>query len=63
MQIRVIEARYGKITLDNHSRVSDGLLQATLSSLKAGQEVSQAPLDHDLLLLSDIPGVVPAPRP
>ncbi|MGA9025434.1 MAG: ShlB/FhaC/HecB family hemolysin secretion/activation protein [Steroidobacteraceae bacterium] len=57
VQIRVIEARYGKITLDNHSRVSDGLLQATLSSLKAGQEVSQAPLDHDLLLLSDIPGV------
>ena len=33
VQIRVIEARYGKITLDNHSRVSDGLLQATLSSL------------------------------
>jgi hemolysin activation/secretion protein len=56
--IEVIEARYDKIILDNHSRVSDGLLQATLSPLKSGQLIEQASLEHVLLLLSDIPGVV-----
>ncbi len=53
----VLEARYGKIELDNRSRVNDSLLQATLSSLQGGQLVSQADLDHALLLLSDIPGM------
>jgi hemolysin activation/secretion protein len=55
--IEVIEARYGKVSVDNHSRVNDRLLQATVGSLRSGQPVAQAPLDHDLLLLSDIPGV------
>jgi hemolysin activation/secretion protein len=55
--IEIIEARYGKIILDNHSRVSDLLLQSTLSPLKSGQLIEQGTLDHALLLLSDIPGV------
>jgi len=55
VNIEVIEARYGKILLDNHSRVSDTLLQATLSPLKSGQVIGQADLDHVLLLLADIP--------
>lgn len=58
--IEVIEARYGKILLDNHSRVSDALLDATLAPLKSGQVIGQAELDHALLLLSDIPGAVPS---
>jgi hemolysin activation/secretion protein len=58
VQIRVIEARYGKVTVDNHSRVGDGLLLATLSPLQAGQMVTDKPLDNALLLLSDIPGVI-----
>jgi hemolysin activation/secretion protein len=58
VDIEVIEARYGRIDLDNRSRVKDPLLQATLSSLQSGQVVSQAELDHALLLLSDVPGVV-----
>ena len=57
VEIRVIEARYGKITLDNHSEVNDGLLQATLDPVQSGQAVDQELLDHSLLLLSDIPGV------
>lgn len=55
--IDVIEAHYGKIKLDNHSRVNAPLLSDTLSPLKSGQAVGQQKLDHALLLLSDIPGV------
>jgi hemolysin activation/secretion protein len=57
VSIEVIEARYGAILLENQSRVSDALLQATLSPLKSGEVIGQADLDHVLLLLADIPGV------
>jgi hemolysin activation/secretion protein len=56
VEIQVIEARYGRINLDNHSRVNDSLLQATLSSLQSGAYIEQKSLDHSLLLLPDIPG-------
>jgi hemolysin activation/secretion protein len=56
VNVEVIEARYSKIILDNHSRVSDALLQATLAPLKSGQVIDQTGLDHVLLLLADIPG-------
>ena len=55
--IEVIEADYGKVRLKNSSRVEDLLLDETLSSLKEGEAIEQAPMDHALLLLSDIPGV------
>jgi len=58
--IAVIEARYGKVKLDNRSRVKDPLLQATLSPLQSGQAIAQESLDTSLLLLSDVPGVVVA---
>jgi hemolysin activation/secretion protein len=58
VNIEVIEARYGSILLDNHSPMSDALLQATLSPLKSGQLIGQAELDRVLLLLADIPGAV-----
>jgi hemolysin activation/secretion protein len=57
VRIEVMEAKYGKIQLDNHSKVSDSLLQDTLSPLQTGQTIGQAGLDHAMLLLSDIPGV------
>lgn len=60
VNIEIIEARYGKISLDNRSRVKDSLLQDTLSPLKSGQAIGQTALDHSLLLLSDVPGVVVA---
>ena len=58
VNIEIIEARYGKISLDNGSRVNDPLLQGTLAGLQGDAPIDQAPLDHALLLLSDIPGVV-----
>ncbi len=58
VRIDVIEASHGKISLDNSSRVQDALLQATLASLQSGSAIGQVGLDHALLLLSDIPGVV-----
>jgi hemolysin activation/secretion protein len=55
--IQVLEARYGKITLHYLSRVTDPLLQATLSPLKAGDVIEQTEIDHVLLLLSDVPKI------
>jgi hemolysin activation/secretion protein len=58
VRIQVIEASYGKINLDNHTQVKDALLQATLAPLQSGQGIVQTELDHVLLLVSNIPGVV-----
>jgi len=58
VEIKVIEAYYGKIGLDNSSRVDDTLLQKTLAPLQSGQAISQAELDHTLLLFTDIPGMI-----
>ena len=58
VHIEIIEARYGRISLDNRSRVQHGLLQDTLASLQSGQSIAQTEMDHALLLLSDIPGVL-----
>lgn len=58
VQIEVIEAHYGKIHLENRSRVTDSLVQATLSPLQSGQTIEQTTLNRSLLLLSDIPGIV-----
>jgi hemolysin activation/secretion protein len=60
VRVEIIEARYGAVTLDNRSRVITPLLQATLSHLQSGQAINEAPLDHTLLLMSDIPGVAVA---
>jgi len=57
VRVEVIEARYGRVELVNRSRVVDALLQTTLATLQPGQAVAQAPLDHALMLLSDVPGV------
>jgi hemolysin activation/secretion protein len=57
VRVTIIEARYGQITLENHTRVADPLLQATLAPVQTGQVIGQAPLNRALLLLADIPGV------
>jgi len=56
--IVVIEGHYGKIGLDNHTNLSDGLAHSILAGLDSGDIVAGAPLERRLLLLSDIPGVV-----
>lgn len=55
--IAVIEGRYGKIELRNHSNLSDGVAHGVLKGLQSGDIVATAPLERRLLLLSDIPGV------
>jgi len=52
----VLEARFGKVNLDNHSRVNNGLLAQTLSPIQRGAVIEQSTMDNSLLLLSDIPG-------
>jgi hemolysin activation/secretion protein len=56
--IAVIEGAYGKVALDNKSRVRDGLARGLLSGLELGDLVYTPPLERRLLLLSDLPGVV-----
>lgn len=55
--IELIEARYGKIVLDNHSGASNGLLLATLEPLQSNSAISSADIDHALFLLGSIPGI------
>jgi hemolysin activation/secretion protein len=56
VRIAIVEARYGQVEVDNHSRVSTSLLQATLAPLESGAPVEQSALDRSLLLVGDIPG-------
>ena len=56
--ITVIEGRYGRIEVRNKANVSDSLATGVLDGLNSGDPVAIAPLEHRLLLLSDIPGVV-----
>ena len=58
VRIEIIEASYGKISLDNHSRVKDALLQAALAPLQSGQIIEETELDNAFRLISNIPGVV-----
>ncbi|UUL83547.1 ShlB/FhaC/HecB family hemolysin secretion/activation protein [Sphingomonas qomolangmaensis] len=55
--VAVIEGQYGKIDVNNTSRVSDGVVQSRLRGLNSGDIVTGAPLERRLLLLSDLPGV------
>ena len=58
LQVQVIEARYDAVTLVNQSPLNDALLRSALSGIQSGHVIQQAPLDHALLSLSDIPGVL-----
>ncbi len=55
--IAVVEGRYGSVTLRNNTNLSDSLATGVLDGLNKGDPVAIAPLEHRLLLLSDIPGV------
>jgi len=55
--LAIIEGRYGQVTLNNQSRVSDALAYRLLDGIQSGDSVATAPLEHRLLLLSDLPGV------
>jgi hemolysin activation/secretion protein len=55
--IAVVEGTYGKVTLRNTSRLSDGVALARLDGLEGTDPIALAPLESRLLLLSDLPGV------
>lgn len=58
VRIAVVEARYGKVDLQNQSEVGHYPLSATLAPLQPGNPVSEYSLERSLLLLSDIPGAL-----
>ena len=57
VRIQVVEARYGKTTLDNKSKVREYLMQSAMGPLQSGTSIESEQLDAALLKMSDIPGV------
>ncbi len=55
--IAVLEGQYGKVTVRNPSGKAGRSIDSDLAGIRSGDTVTRAPLDHRLLLLSDIPGV------
>lgn len=55
--LAVIEGRYGKVSLDNRTKVSDRVFNDVLDGLNSGDPVVADPLERRLLIISDIPGV------
>ena len=55
--IEVSEGAYGKVVLRNTSRLSDPVATGLLDGLESGDAITIKPLEHRLLLLSDVPGV------
>ena len=55
--IAVIEGRYGKVGVQNHTNLSPRIANGVLAGLDKDDVVTSAPLERRLLLLSDIPGV------
>ena len=55
--IAVIVGQYGKITLNNPTNLSDNVANNILSDLNDGDLINSKPLENNLLLLSDLPGV------
>lgn len=57
LQISVLEAVYGKISVVNKSTIGAARLEAFAAALRPGQLVDQAPLDRTLLLLRELGGI------
>jgi len=57
VSIAVIEGRYGKVVINNQSQVSNDLVNHLMSGLQSGDLITTVPLEHRLLLLTDLPGV------
>jgi hemolysin activation/secretion protein len=59
VELVVLEGRFGRVQLLNRSRVRDGVIASYLDALP-GRLVEEAMLERQLLLVYDLPGVVPA---
>ena len=55
--IAVLEGRYGSVSLQNQTNLSDALANGLINGLDSGDVIAIDPLENRLLLLSDIPGV------
>jgi hemolysin activation/secretion protein len=60
LQIAVLEGRLSKVNLDNRSRTASHAIQPYLSALGTGEPVQAPALEQQLLLISDLPGVLVA---
>lgn len=56
--ITVIVGEYGNVTINNQTRLADGIANSLMSGLEGGNIIESGPLETRLLLLSDVPGVV-----
>jgi hemolysin activation/secretion protein len=56
VEIAVIEGRFGKVELDNKSRVRDSVARGYFDAFP-GTPVTQPALERKMLLLNDLPGV------
>jgi len=57
VEIAVLEGRYGKVGLENRSRVNDDAVRRYVAPLQPGGVIEGKALERSLLLLSDLPGV------
>jgi hemolysin activation/secretion protein len=57
VEIAVLEGRYGKVQLENRSRVNDDTVRRYVAPLRPGSPIESKSLERSLLLLSDLPGV------
>jgi hemolysin activation/secretion protein len=57
VEIAVLEGRYGRIELNNRSRVKDEVVLRHLAPLAPGAVIEDKPLERSLLLLYDLAGV------
>ncbi len=57
VEIAVLEGRYGKVELDNGSRVKDEVARRFLTPLQPGTAIEGKALERSLLLVTDLPGV------
>ena len=55
--IAVLEGKLEQVKLENTSRVSDAVVNAHLANFVSGMVLQKEPLDRNLLLLGDEPGV------
>ena len=57
VKLEIVEGRLGKIMPEGNQHYRDDFLRWQLNDLKAGMAVRTDPLDRDLLLLNDLPGL------
>lgn len=55
--IAVIEGQYGKVIVRNPTNLSNRLVENQLDGINSGDAITSVPLEHRLLLLSDLAGV------